>query len=338
MRVFKNVTFIIFCVASAFLVVILFVIMDSNEVPTPLSGTLTIGTSASISSVLLTVAEEEGFFEEKGINVRIKSYKTAGEGVEAMLANDITIAAVAETPIVYQSFKRDDFQIFATIFTSTNDPKVIARLDKGVKRPLDLLNKRIGTTKKGQSAHFFLHLFMLKHGIDTQEINLLHSSPKNIIKRLKKGELDAASLFEPHVTFAKRVLGKDGIVFAEPGIYFKTFNLVAKKEFLQKNREAVRRLLAAIVKSERFALQYPDQVVKTVGKKLSLEKEIVKKCLDSGNLNVTLSKALLLTLNEEANWAVKDQMNASMKFPDYLSFIHFEALETVRPESVNIQR
>ncbi len=287
---------------------------------------------------MLTIAEDQGFFEKQGINVRIRGYKSGGAGLDEMLAGNIHIAGVAETPIVYTSFARNDFQVFATVYTNSNDPKIIARSDKGVLKPSDLAGKRIGSTKNGQSAHFFLHLFMLKYGIEQKDVTVVHDSPAGIAERLNSGDIDAASLFEPYVTFAEKKLGDNARVFAEPGIYFKTFNLVSKTIFLKNNQEAVKRVLYALIRAEKFVLEQPGQTVEIISAAYFTDKEIVTKFLASSSLDVTLSGSLLTTMKDQARWAVENKLTDHREIPNYSDFVYTDALKSVRPESMTILR
>jgi len=45
-----------------------------------------------------------------------------------------------------------------------------------------------------------------------------------------------------------------------------------------------------------------------------------------------------LSVEREANWAIKDDLVNATKVPNYLNFIYFDALEKVKPEAVTVVR
>ncbi|KKK51926.1 hypothetical protein LCGC14_3110050, partial [marine sediment metagenome] len=103
-------------------------------------------------------------FEEEGIDLEIKQFGSGKASFLAMLKGEsVDISAVADTPIVFSSFNREDFQILAGMYTSYDD-KVIARKDKGINSIADLQGKKVGLTK-GTNAQFVLDLLLNYKGI-----------------------------------------------------------------------------------------------------------------------------------------------------------------------------
>ena len=79
------------------------------------------------------------FFAEEGVNVRIvDKYPSGKRTLQGLLDGEVTVAPTAEAPIVFRSFERGDFAIVATIGSSDNEPKIIARKDSGIEKPEDL--------------------------------------------------------------------------------------------------------------------------------------------------------------------------------------------------------
>ncbi|MGD9368456.1 MAG: ABC transporter substrate-binding protein [Desulfobacteraceae bacterium] len=300
----------------------------------PSVETITLGTSASLTSTLLMIAKEKKLFEKFSLKVDLKYFSSAGKGLNAMLNDQISVSAVAETPIMFSGLKRDDFRVFATILSNSNDPKIVVRSDAVQNGPKSLTGKRIGTTKTGQSAHFFLYLFLLRHDIPMDTVTVVHDPPSAIVEMLSSGEIDAASLFEPYATFASERLKENGRVLAEPGLYSKTFNLVAKTSFLNNHREAVERLLRALIAAEIFCMGQPDQVEKIISKRLEVDGKLIRDYLKQSNFEVSLYPSLASTLKEEAQWAMRYGYASRGSMPDYTKFLFVDALKALRPESV----
>jgi hypothetical protein len=45
---------------------------------------------------------------------------------------------------------------------------------------------------------------------------------------------------------------------------------------------------------------------------------------------------LLITLEDEARWAIKNNLTSATEVPNYLDYIYFDALDEVKPEAVGI--
>ncbi len=313
---------------------ILYLIYNSNLEP----EIVTIGVSNSLTSVLLTIADEKEFFKKEGLNVSLKWYKSAGDAFDDMLVGNIHMAGVSETPIMYKTFSRNDFKIFASICTNSNDPKIIMMSNNGPPNLSDLIGKKIGTTKKGQSAHFFLSLFLLKNNIGEDRVTIIHDSPSVIINHLAKGDIHAASLFEPYADFAKRQIKKKAFVFQEPGLYSKTFNLVAKAKYLNAHHETSQKFLKALIVAESFVINYPEQFLEIISRRHKVEKISIKKYLSNSSMEVSLHGSLLQTLRDEAKWAITTKLTDKKKAPDFSNIFFPDSLKAIRSECVTLNK
>lgn len=124
-----------------------------------------IGVGSFLLSAPIIIAREKGFIADEGLDMTFKQYSFGKKAMEAMFAGEVDIATVAETPIVFNSFIRDDFIVFATFVYSYNDSKVLGRKDQGVSKPEDLKGKKLGITAK-TSTHFFAHIYLAEHGME----------------------------------------------------------------------------------------------------------------------------------------------------------------------------
>jgi ABC-type nitrate/sulfonate/bicarbonate transport system substrate-binding protein len=297
---------------------------------------VTLGTSLSLNTALLTIAKEKGFFEKEGLDVRIRLYKSGGPAFDDMLAGNIEMAGLAETPIVHRSFESGGFKIIATALTTSNDPKIVTIKGSGINKPADLTGKSIGVTKKYQSAHFFLHMFLLKHNIQKSDVSITHNSPSAIVDQLNAGTIDAAALFEPYVSYAADKLGDKALIFSEPGIYTKTFNLVSNTDFLKNNPELLQKFLSALIQAEKYIYQHLPETIELVSNGLALDKIIVEKYFEYSSLEISLPQALLVSMRDQAQWIASENKTSRLAIPDFKDFIYFDALNAVHPTKISI--
>ncbi len=290
-----------------------------------------------IIASLIIIGQEQGFFSQEGLDVTTRKYPTGKAAFEGMFSGEVDMASVAETPIVFKSFEQQDFSIIAELSSSNNFVRIVARKDKGILKPADLRGKSIATPQ-GTVFHFFSHLFLIKNGLSENDVKLSFKKPEELISGLVRGEIDAFSFREPSISEANKLLGDKAVVFAEPGLYFQTFNLAALKSFIKDKPETIKRVLRALIEAEEFTKKYPDKAKKIISKYMGISETEMAAVWSDVTLQISLDQPLLLTLEDEARWAIKSGFTDKKEVPNYLNFIYLDGLEAVKPKAVTIIR
>jgi len=301
------------------------------------SGAIRIGVDRGPLLALFMIAEDQGFFSKGGVDVKVKYYTTGRLALDGMFDGEVDLATPAETPIVFSSFERGDFSIVATIGSSDNDMAIVARKDRGISKASDLKGKHI-TTHKASAAHFFLHSFLIKNGLSEQDIKLSFKHPDELVPALASGQIDAFSMRRQYASKAKTLLRDNVTVFEEPGLYLKTYNLVASNTFIKDRPQAVRSLLQALMKSEEFVKKYPEHAQRIVSTKTGIKESEITVIWPDLRFEISLEQSLLITLENEARWAIRNKLTDRKKIPNYLNYIHLDALEAVKSKGVTIIR
>lgn len=296
-----------------------------------------IGIALQLPSALTIIAAEKDFFSVEGLDVTLKEYPSGKKAMDGMLAGEVDIATTAETPIVFNSFKRNDFSIIATIGSIDNVLRVVARKDRKIQKPIDLKGKHIGA-QQTSASYFFLHMFLIKHGLSEQDVQISFHKVEEMPKTLARGEIDAFSLREPFISEAKKLLGDNVIVFTEPGLYLWMENLIALNSFIKTKPEVLKRILCALIRAKGFENKFPDQAIKLIAKKMGVSESEISTLWRDLNLKVSLEQAILLTLEDKAQWAINNKLTDKTKIPNYLDFIYLDGLKAVKPEAVTIIR
>lgn len=296
-----------------------------------------IGVPKEPLSALAIIAHKAGLFREYGIDIAIKPYKGGKQSfVNGLLANKIDMAITADVPITFSAFKRRDFRIIATIASSGNEPRIVARKDKGVNNPVDLKSKNI-VTKSASAVHFFLDTFLVHSKLSSSDINLTFTkSGSEMIKLLASGKVDAMSHREPFTSLAKKELGGNAVVFAKPGIYLKTFNLVINPVIQTKKPLLAKRVLKALIAAKAYSIKYPARSIKYVSDYIGIDSSSIQESWKSMSLHVALSHVLLVTLETQARWAIKNNLVSSKTMPPFLKLIDTTPLKVVYPDGVDI--
>ena len=298
-----------------------------------------LGVESSLLPASVWVAENKGYFQEQGLDLTIKEFDSGRLSLLAMLKGDesIDISAAAPTPIMFSSFDRQDFSIFATFAYAYEDIKVIARKDKGINTAADLKGKKIGTPI-GTTGQFFTETFLIYNTVSFSDVEIVDVAPSDLPSALNKGEVEAIVIWEPHGSNARELLGDKAIRLPSSDVYKTTFNFLVIKDFAEENPEVLKKFLRAIDKATMFIKNNKKESQDVVTKRLNLEKEAVALHWDEFVFEISLNQSLLIALEDEARWAIKNNLTSATKIPNYLDYIYIDALEVVKPEVIGIIR
>ncbi len=282
------------------------------------------------------VARAEDYFADEGVTVNLKPYSSGRDALEAMLAGRCDLATVAETPIVLKSFERRDFRIITATRVLGIHNKIVARRDHGIAEPADFKGKRIGVLR-ATAAHFFLYRFLLEQGLTTQDVSVVFGNGIPALRRaLAEGTIDALALWEPHVGRVQSALGSTAQVFEAPGLVINTANLVATERLVQQRPQVIPPLLRGVLRAQVLASAEPRRAMASLARLVDESRDEVAANW-TGELALSINQSYLLSLEEEARWALRSGLVGPEKVvPNYLDLLYLEGLEQVAPGAVTV--
>jgi len=299
---------------------------------------VTIGISAtSLLASLVHIAEERGYFLEEGIDIEVKGYPTGKAALAATFSGEVDMGTVADTPIVSNSFERNDFAIFLTIVDSAQHSKTLARKDRDINVPQDLVGKKVATTI-GTTAHFFMSVFFTLNGIDVSDVEIVNMKPGEMVEAIVNGDVDAICAWEPNILNAAKKLGDNAIILPSDVGYKATFNLVTMNGYIENSPELIRNVIKALAKAEELASNNRGESIDTIASRLETDREDIDKLWDGYRFKISLHQSLIITLEDVARWSMRNNFTDKTEIPNYLDYIYMDALEKVKPEAVGIIR
>lgn len=297
---------------------------------------ITLAAEMSLLPSTVWVAEKLELFKKHNVNLTIREFDSGRNALETMLKDDsINIATVAQTPVVFNSFKEEPYVIVATMAYSLDDIKVLARKDRGIKSPKDLKGKKIGATKRS-TGHYFLEGFLEHYGYNLSDVDLHDVNAATLPEKLQSGELDAITSWEPHIHNTEKIMGNKALtLLLSPTAFRKDFYFTVKKDYANYASDAIEQFLAALIDAEKYIKENPLESQKIAASRINADIEIVKQIWDSFTFEITLEQSILVGLEDEALWAIKLSKN-KIALPNYLNFINITPLKSVKPNGVNI--
>lgn len=309
----------------------------SDQKPVGPPEKVTIACSTATDAVLAVVAYVQGYYRQEGLEVTLHLHPYGKPALKEVLEGKADIATVAETPVMFEIMNGGRIAILTTIQTSSRDNAIVARKDKGIHVVRDLKGKKLAETS-GTTAEFYLDAFLAAHRIARKEVRVVDLKAEEMSDALANGDVDAISTFNPYIFQAQSRLGDRGVSFVDENLYTWTFNMVAKQEFIRNNPEKIKKLLRALLRSEGFVRENPEKAEKIVADFSRMDMALVRRILAGAKFQVALDQSLVLAMEDESRWAIKEGLTRKAKVPNYLDYIYFDGLKSVKPEAVRILR
>jgi NitT/TauT family transport system substrate-binding protein len=305
--------------------------------PPPKAAPVTMAVGMLPLTSLVIFADHEGLFRREGVAVTVKRCATGVIAMDTLLAGEAQVAVAGDTPVVFASFKQHDFRVMAEVASWDNDVTIIARKDRGIARPADLKGRRVAAQKTSVSQ-FFLHMFLLKHGLSEQDVTICSMPQAGFPQALARGDVDAAPVREPFASQAAAMLGDKGVTFEEPGLYVEYYNMAASERFLRNHPDTARGMVRALLAAEVLAKSQPQRVMSIVAKTIAMPEATLRRIWPRLDLRVRLSQSLLASLEDQARWAMDARLVEGTMMPNFLRFMYIDAILAEKPSALTIIR
>jgi len=295
---------------------------------------VTIAISATIDATLAQVAQQNGYFSDEGLDAALLIEPYGKLALQDVLDKKATFATVAETPFMLAVLNGANVSILATIQSSQRDNILLARADT-IRAFSDLKGKKIATTR-GTTSDYYLYSLLSANGIGRDDVNLVEMNMENMPAAIARGDVDAIATFSSYAIPTRNRLGKNGIVFHDDHIYTSSFTIAAPDTFLRERPQTAEKLLRALVRAAEFVHNKPEQAQKIVADFCGIDVRFIREAWAWQRFDISLDQSLLLALEDEARWAIRNKLTRAKAIPNFLDHIYLDGLSAVSPNAVRI--
>ena len=220
------------------------------------------------------VGRETGEFEKNaGAKVEWTAFNAGASAMEALLAGELDLAYVGPSPAL-NAYVRSKGRVLRVIAgAASGGVALVVRKDAGIRNPADLKGKRVAVPGLGNTQDVALRSWLKAKGLDTGgSVQVMPVKNPEIFTLFRRKELDAAWVPEPWATRLIQEAG--GALFVDestlwPEGKFPTTLLVARTDFLVKNRALVKRFVATHIDLTEAIIQKPDEAKRTINAQLA---------------------------------------------------------------------
>ena len=290
--------------------------------------------AASQTAILVWLAEERGYFADEGLDIEIRMYQSGSYSADAVIKGEVALSTSSEAAFVSRSLVHPNLRVLATI-SASETARLVGRRDHGIVKASDLPGKRIGVTRKS-TAEFFLGRYLIFNGIAPSAVKIVDLKPSEIAAALASGEIDAGVTWDPYMYRAEVKLGERAVSLPNQYGQFFYFVLMGRAGWIEANAETVQAILRALLRAETFAIENEAAARTAIRRKFDYEQKYIDHFWPLHSLRVGLPQDLLLVLEEQAKWRIRQHMTDRQSIPNFLDFIASGPLGETKPSAVDI--
>jgi NitT/TauT family transport system substrate-binding protein len=150
------------------------------------------------------VAQEQGFFKKRGIDVEFVLTNSSGNNPPALVSGSVQIAGPTMPTLLQANDAGTDIVVFASGVVYPLDMDIlVARQGSGIEKAADLKGKKVGVPGLGALLHVMLRRHLKVNGVDPGEVRYVEVAFQQAAEALKSGQIDAYPAVAP---FSARII------------------------------------------------------------------------------------------------------------------------------------
>ena len=259
------------------------------------AGPLRVGFFPNMTHAQALVGKERKLFEQKvGGEIAWKAFNAGPSAMEALLAGQLDLAFVGPNPAVNAFMRSKGKSLRIIAGAASGGAALVVPQESATVSANDLKGKKVAAPEKGNTQDVALRYWLKGQGLAIgRDVQVVSTKNPDIFLFFQQRQIAAAWVPEPWLT--RLVQDAKGRILVDertlwPGGKFPTAVLVVRTEFLQNNRDAVRRFLAAHLEVEEWIGRNPAEAKTAINTQL---KALTGKPLPARLLDDAFSRVLL---------------------------------------------
>jgi len=220
-------------------------------------------TLASVNNMLHLpefVAQQQGFFAENGLNVKLDLLSGGAAINKAMQSGTAQFGGVSDTSVATARAAGLMTRLVApgmndaTTATYAGPLGVIGRKDRGIRAddPSSLIGKRVAV-QSGSTNEEYLHLLLAKNGIPLDKVKIVPITSDQQPVSLRQGDIDAAANWEPFVSEMVAELGGNAVVVSRGApLMGYTVGVSAPETVIAKQQAVLAKFAASLAEASHW--------------------------------------------------------------------------------------
>lgn len=246
-----------------------------------------IGYFANITHAQALVGKANGIFEKKsGEKIDWKVFNAGPTAMEALLSGALDLAYVGPNPAVNAYVRSGGKALKIVAGAASGGASLVVLKGAGIRSAADLKGKKVASPEYGNTQDIALRHWLKSQGLKAgRDLQVMPVKNAEILDLFHQKRIPAAWVPEPWVS--RLVHEANGTVLIDernlwPEGKFPTAVLVVRREFLEKNRDLVSKIVDAHIEATRWINESPKKSEKLINSELA---KITRKPLAEATLH-----------------------------------------------------
>lgn len=295
---------------------------------------VTIGIDTEQLAFVQIVAQEEGFFEENGLDAELTGYAAGIETINAVVLGEVQIGAAYDYAACTRLAEKTNLRLAASYVVNSDDALWFETTVDGATSAADLKGKKIGLLQGTLQEYLWAkELESVGLTADDVEINYLGSNAE-VYTAYAAGQVDAV---QGSNTFLEQIEAVDGrTVLNTTGDLGATAQgyIMADATFLEEQPEAIEGYYKALQEALDYIEANKDEAAQICADYLTLQKDDVLKAFDSYHYDIRFLQEDYDHIQDIADWCYENGVTDEIQVKDYMNI---SAISNVYPDKVTYE-
>lgn len=293
------------------------------------------------------LAMQKDWLREAGFTeVTTRSFTGGALAGEALLANEIQLWTPGNLPPISMAHTGIPVVVLGTNCIATEAEQLVARRDANIRAPEDLYRIRIGLLA-GSTASATLSNLARHYGLDERRLQVVNMPPPEQLAALNAGQIGALLCWQPWGYNARRNEAME-LVHTGTRSHFAANRgaavqisatrsiFVASQDFVRRNPNATRALVAVLLRAQRYAADPANraEVLALVARETRQPPELVAAIWDEYVFNPAFDDAYVADMESMTRYLVASGRVRQARHP--LDYTFTEPLAAADPALVRV--
>ena len=244
---------------------------------------VTIGYLPSDHDAALFVADQQGLYKQKGIEVELVQFNNGGDLMTAMASGKVDVGYVGISPVLSSVEKGVPVKIISA--AQNEGSGVVVSQNSGINAPADLNGKNVATPGEASIQYVLLNILLKNNGLSMDKVNASAMKTPSINDAIKSNTIDAGVTFQPFVSSSEADGNKVLTTSHEILPNHPCCVVVASQDLIDKKPDTVKDIVEIHKNSTKFindnAKNNASAVVKLLPKDIVSNEDVEAKSLSS---------------------------------------------------------
>ena len=287
---------------------------------------ITVNVGDQAAFFLVKVAEAKGFFEEEfakdNIKIHTEIFAKMGPAIiEAMSTGDVDLSIVGVFPVVNATNAGNKIVILASGNYTEDGFRLVVGPEATITSVEELSGLKIGVPF-GTAEHQITLQLLEKHGLTTDQVELVNLQQADALTALLGKEIDAALFNSGTLSAAENAGAKTIATNKEVGLIVNP--VIGKKEFVEANPEITSRFLKVLDKTAKWIDENEDETVKIAAEINGTDEESIRVSLLSRGRTISVDDEYLRgPVESTLNFVLAQGLIENLAYDDIVDTSYF---------------